>query len=450
MRCCNCGEKIIDFDRCPKCKEDVSGYKILKRASDIYYNQGLMKARVRDLSGAIISLRLAICCDKDNIEARNLLGLVYYEIGEVVYACREWVISKNYKPKGNLADTYLKKMQSGQNKLDAMNNTIKKFNRCLEYVHNNNYDVARIQLKRITQVNPKFVKAGLLLSLLYMRKGEYEKAKKLLNRLLNVDKGNTQAYTYLSECEARLLEKKKEIDHDYTRNSLELIKKKEKDVEEKKPLSGNDVIVPKSTYKEPSNGAITVINVLLGVAIGAAIMWFLIVPSMKAGLKEDNNKQVKSYVEQMSSDKAEIARLTQALKDAIEVNDSLKSGTSTNSTELENIKALLQANEMIKDGDITGGVELLSQFGSDQLVDENAKKLYDRLLGNNFLDAYNEYMNRGKQAAEGGDNDAAAKAYAMAYKINPTQESASGAEESYRAAGNEAEATKYQEILKNY
>ena len=51
---------------------------------------------------------------------------------------------------------------------------------------------------------------------------------------------------------------------------LFLPKRKEKEID-KKPLSGNDVILPKSSYKEPSNGAITIINVLVGVVIGAAL-----------------------------------------------------------------------------------------------------------------------------------------------------------------------------------
>ena len=40
---------------------------------------------------------------KYNIHARNLLGLVYFETGEVVAALSEWVISKNMQPENNIA-----------------------------------------------------------------------------------------------------------------------------------------------------------------------------------------------------------------------------------------------------------------------------------------------------------------------------------------------------------
>ena len=72
-------------------------------------------------------------------------------------------------------------------------------------------------------------------------------------------------------------------------SSAFLPKRKEKDID-KKPLSGNDVILPRSSYKEPSNGAITIINVLVGVVIGAALIWFLIVPARNKGLTQDYKK----------------------------------------------------------------------------------------------------------------------------------------------------------------
>ena len=57
--------------------------------SNMYYNEGLEKAGVRDLSGAVVSLRHSLQFNKNNIKARNLLGLVYFEMGEAAAALRE-------------------------------------------------------------------------------------------------------------------------------------------------------------------------------------------------------------------------------------------------------------------------------------------------------------------------------------------------------------------------
>ena len=80
--------------------------------SNYWYNDGLRKAKIRDMSGAIMSLRKSLQFNRENIAARNLLGLVYYGIGEVPEALVEWIISKNLKSRDNIADYYIKNVQS--------------------------------------------------------------------------------------------------------------------------------------------------------------------------------------------------------------------------------------------------------------------------------------------------------------------------------------------------
>lgn len=109
MRCYKCGCVLSANDTCAKCGTDVSIYKKTARVSDIYYNKGLEKARVRDLSGAIETLKVSLMINKYNINARNLLGLIYCEMGEVVEALSQWVMSKNLAPDDNVAESYIKK-----------------------------------------------------------------------------------------------------------------------------------------------------------------------------------------------------------------------------------------------------------------------------------------------------------------------------------------------------
>ena len=96
MNCINCGAFLTDtdLDYCPHCGANVLIQKKVDYLSKLYYNQGLEKASIRDLSGAISCLKQSLAYDKRNIRARNLLGLVYFETGEVVAALSEWVISK--------------------------------------------------------------------------------------------------------------------------------------------------------------------------------------------------------------------------------------------------------------------------------------------------------------------------------------------------------------------
>ncbi len=126
MICYNCGCTLSEHDFCTNCGVDVSVYKQVLKISNRFYNEGLEKAGVRDLTGAITSLRQSLKFNKNNVEARNLLGLVYFETGEVVAALSEWVISKNLRPKKNIADNYIDMIQSNPTRLDTINKTIKK------------------------------------------------------------------------------------------------------------------------------------------------------------------------------------------------------------------------------------------------------------------------------------------------------------------------------------
>ena len=86
--------------------------KKLVYLSNQWYNDGLKKANIRDLSGAITSLRKSLQYNRDNIASRNLLGLVYYGRGEVAEALVEWIISKNIKTHGNIANYFINYMVS--------------------------------------------------------------------------------------------------------------------------------------------------------------------------------------------------------------------------------------------------------------------------------------------------------------------------------------------------
>ena len=102
--------------------------KKLVYLSNQWYNDGLKKASIRDLSGAITSLKKSLQYNRDNIASRNLLGLVYYGRGEVSEALVEWIISKNIKTHNNIANYYLKKVQESPTELEIVDQAIKKYN----------------------------------------------------------------------------------------------------------------------------------------------------------------------------------------------------------------------------------------------------------------------------------------------------------------------------------
>ena len=197
----NCGAFLMDkeLDYCPNCGCNVLIQKKVDYLSRQYYNQGLEKASVRDLSGAISCLKQSLIYNKHNIQARNLLGLVYFETGEVVAALSEWVISKNLQPNRNLATEYINKLQANSNKLEAINETIRKYNDALNLCREGHEDMAAIRLKRILTQNPKLIKGYHLLALIQMKEREYNKARRTLRKAARIDKTNTTTLRFLRE-----------------------------------------------------------------------------------------------------------------------------------------------------------------------------------------------------------------------------------------------------------
>ena len=90
----------------------------IQYAANSYYNRGLEMAKERNLSGAARFLKRALQFNKYHTDARNLLGLIFYEMGETSDALIQWVISINLQPDNNRADHYLDEVQRKPGQLE--------------------------------------------------------------------------------------------------------------------------------------------------------------------------------------------------------------------------------------------------------------------------------------------------------------------------------------------
>ena len=64
MRCIKCGAVLTDPGYCSSCGTEIKIYSKLIRLSNTYYNMGLEKAKVRNLSGAAEDLRYSLELNK--------------------------------------------------------------------------------------------------------------------------------------------------------------------------------------------------------------------------------------------------------------------------------------------------------------------------------------------------------------------------------------------------
>ena len=267
--------------------------------SNQWYNDGLKKANIRDLSGAILSLKKSLQYNRDNVAARNLLGRAYYGRGEVVEALVEWVISKNIKSHGNIATYYIKKVQESPSELEMINQAVKKYNQCLVYCQQGGEDLAAIQLRKVIASHPSFVKAYQLLALIYIQTEQYAKARQMLRKAHKLDTTNEITLRYMHELKKMRSCKESRV---------------EKDQSVSYKLGNETIIQPISSTLKDNAGMMTILNIVIGIIVGAAVVWFLFVPSIKQKLAMEAKAEIIEYSEQLAAKNTEIDLLTRELE----------------------------------------------------------------------------------------------------------------------------------------
>lgn len=449
MRCYQCGAELSEKDFCTNCGADVVIYKKIMHMSNRFYNEGLAKANVRDLSGAIVNLREALKFNKNHIEARNLLGLVYFEMGETVAALSEWVISKNIRPQKNIADDYINDIQSNPAQQEMLDQTTRKYNQALAYCNQDSNDLAVIQLKKVVSTYPRFLKAQQLLALLYIQSEEWEKARRVLNRCLRIDVNNTMTLRYIKEVDRML-----EGDEAATK------KKKSANPNSYTYQSGNETIIQPRPTREAFLGPNTLLNIVIGIVIGIAVCMFLIVPARVQSAKSDLNDELKQISENADQKTAQITELEQQVSTLQDQNDKMNDQLNSYYGEggaLQTVDALLSTVTLyIEDKqDLTAVSDGLYAIDKDYVENEatdSYKELYHAIMDQVGSDIATQCFDTGVSLKNQGDYTSAIDKLEKAWYFDNTDpEILYNLAAVYQSAGNMDKANElYNELVSSF
>lgn len=410
MNCTNCNTPLINTYVCPSCgQKDELARKIIY-ASNWHYNQGLAKTKVRDLTGATNSLLMSLKYNKRNTQARNLLGLIYYQIGEIVNALGEWVISVHFQPEDNIANTYIKAIQNNPGKLQFANRIIQKYNMALEYLNQGNMDMAIIELKKAINLNPNYIRAYQLMGLLYFKTKQYAAARKVLVRSLKIDRNNMTSLRYI-----------KEIDGVAGENARQKTRRRDGFTQINDP---NPVVIEDkkdNKYSDFNTGLLSIVNVIIGVVIGAAVVWLLLVPSVKKAQAVKYNQAVVEYNSKISEDnklissyekeKADLEAANKVLQDQIDA-----MGTSENAFASE--EGLYKAIKEYIAGRNGEAGQYLADVDSDSITNEDAKEIYSTIYEATKSSAETALAETGYAAFQNGEYMDAIEAYKKVLNLN--------------------------------
>lgn len=424
MNCPRCNAAVaFTKNQCDNCGQDLRGYRKAVSMSNIYYNQALMQAKVRDLSGAMRSLRQSLQFNKLNTPARNLLGLIYYEEGEIVAALSEWVISKNFQEKGNDADEYIREVQSNPNKLEMYNQTIKKYNAALFSAQHGDEDMAIIQLKKVVNLNPKFVRAHQLLALLYMMTGRRDnraRAYRLMRSISKIDVTNTTTLRYLQE----LSDMRNKSDPAVKQERMERENAKKASL----PSVDTDAYKTITPYKEERPSVLPFVNIMVGVIIGLAVMYFLIIPHIRSNVASDSNKKFQEYSENQAASDSDVSTLknknTTLEKQVSDLKKQLEEIQGGNPDQLTTVQEvydnLLDALKSYQEDNKVEAAEKLKKVNLDSLTTDTAKEFYRTIKKDTFGEASDKYFKDGRDAYNGEGDYAGKRDYDEAIKILET------------------------------
>lgn len=447
MYCFKCGCELNKTDHCPNCGADVGTYKKIIYTSNYLYNDGLQKAQVRDLSGAILSLKNSLWFNKDNLDARNLLGLIYYEIGETVAALSEWVISKNINDerlhrKQNLGAEYLAQVQASRQTMENLDSSIERYNHALECCYTDNLDVAVLQLKKVLSVNPRYLRARQLLVLLYIENKQYKRADKELQRCLLLDVNNTTTLRYRKEVLSKLQPEgasQAGAQNAMHKANVRTVKTattgadaqtaRGRNGKPKKPKVGsvikytadNETIIQPVNARNPGVDGFGIPSWIyggvIGLLVGAAMVAFVIMPTRIQSIRTDAQKQIREISSQSDGKDSQITdlqsqveQLNADLKDLQDEQEKNTASGGENKTDVLMESAALYVEDSVKVADAAKALAKIDPETATEGMSDAFTKLYNDLYPLLRAEILQTYADSGITAYEASTPDYAAAA----------------------------------------
>ncbi len=400
MKCPNCGFEFFEGCHCPDCGVDVFIFRKTRNASIRLYNEAIGMAEERDLSGAIMNLEQSLLFDKNNIQAHNLLGLIYCETGRIADALKHWIISSSLMPDKNPASGYIDFLQKNAREMEKCNDAVRMYNQAILYLKQGSDDLAIIQLKKSIDTNPDFLDAYNLMTLCCIEDKNSKRAQHFNDIVLKRDIRNPLGLHY-----AQLL-------GNQGSSPLPIPQKK---VEKGMPASvkKTDSNPPLPRYKrtEKKNSVLEkkdLISFLIGAAAAAIVILVLIVPALNENKDtkiRELETQMASYAGETNMSPEEVLAMHKELEELREENKLLRS----EETKQANLDLLETAVSQLTDADYEGCVTTLDSIDTLGFSEEDLNK-YQSLKTTAYPKAADSFYTKGKSEFL-SNNFTEAKAY---------------------------------------
>lgn len=379
MKCPVC-QTVSQARVCPGCGRSLEAAYALVRASARFYNEGLVYAREGQLRPAREALIRAVRYDRDNLSARNLLGLVYMQTGEIGAAALEWTKSAAIHPEtSNAAVDYLKKLSRSAGKAAQLKESVRLYNQALELLRNGHMDTALLHLKKAVAQSESYVRPRQLLALCCIEKKQFARAQELLEQAEHIDPLDPAA----PRLRSLLAEQRRQLEDERRQEAEEIQTEPEASPDsegEAGLLPGRKQKRAVKTYLRQNVSGVQCLLFFTGLLVGLAFMALLFTPQKLSQLRQERNE----IAAQLYALQKEQAQEDERLSGIQEELNAVKEASARQQEEYQayqdNASALLKAAQYYHSGQTEAMRSELNRVRPDSLTGEQ-KAAYDWLKG---------------------------------------------------------------------
>ena len=228
------------------------------------------------------------------------------------------------------------------------------------------------------------------LALIEIKDGKYSHARRMLKRVLRIDRVNPSALRYLREIdEATGTTTTMDI---RTRDRRRGRKKNENPDED---LQQNAAVRQAAFRERPAY--LTLVNVLFGVLIGIAGAVFVVGPAVRKSLSESTNSRITEYTTTIAAQQSKINDLQQQVDDSTSSVSSAKDQVADLQSTEQSYDNLLQAYVDYQNGDYESAGDAFAKV-DNPLLSTEASEIYDSIKSDLQSQAYSSYVTQGQTA----------------------------------------------------
>ena len=196
-------------------------------------------------------------------------------------------------------------------------------------------------------------------------------------------------------------------------------------MQERKPLSGNDVILPTHFFREHPNGAVTILNIVIGLIIGALCVYFVVTPIKVNNQLEENKKQVLENNQKLAIKNSSLDELQRQVDDLTSEKKDLQADVekykSGNNSIISNYDHVVKAlSEYINDN-ITASATAFGEVNDKISIDSTTYNEAYKFLKNKLeMMVPDSFFQTGEEAYRSGDYETAITNYKECLDADPT------------------------------